>query len=139
MKGKTILEDSKALGSTVETAVFSHLATHSVTNNGRFSYWKDSKDRELDLVLEVADELIPFEVKYQSSNTELKDVQGLVNFCDKKSFIKHGYVLTKSHHDIGLLENNNLAAKIIKIPASIFCYWLGESEILRKSILTKSF
>ena len=138
MKGKTILEDPKALGASVETAVFSHLKAHSATNHARFSYWKDSKNKELDLIIEISEKLLPIEVKYQSQLITSEDVQGLINFCRQKDTIKYGYVLTKIPHDIGLLETNERlsSTQIMRIPASIFCYWLGESEILRKSILT---
>ncbi len=135
MKGKTILEDSKALGNSVETAVFSHLQAHSTTNHARFSYWKDHKHKELDLVIEIAEELIPIEVKYQSKLTDLEEIQGLVNFCRQKESIQHGYVLTKGYQDVGLIKNSELSTQIMRIPASIFCYWLGESEILQKNIL----
>lgn len=135
MKGKTILEDSKALGNSVETAVFSHLKAHSTTNHARFSYWKDSKNKELDLVVEISDNIIPFEVKYQSQVTTLEDIAGLKNFCRQKESVKQGYVLTKTDQDIGLLETSYSNFKIMRLPASIFCLWLGESEIFRKSIL----
>ena len=100
MKGKTILEDPKALGMSVETAVFSHLKAHSATNHARFSYWKDPKNKELDLVIEIAEKLIPLEVKYESQLITAKDVQGLINFCRQKETIKYGYVLTKAPQDM---------------------------------------
>lgn len=139
MKGKTILEDSKALSMSVETAVFSHLKAHNATNHARFSYWKDPKNKELDLVIEVSENLIPLEVKYESQLVTAKDVQGLINFCNGKGTVPFGYVLTKSAQDIGLLETNNKlpSAQIMRIPASIFCYWLGESEIAGKSLLVE--
>jgi uncharacterized protein len=140
MKGKTILEDSKELGNAVETAVFAHLSAHSSTNHARFSYWKDSKNKELDLVVELPQEIIPLEVKYQNQRTGLEDIQGLVNFCLQKESIKHGYVLTKAPQDIGPInQNKRCRAEMMRIPASIFCYWLGEAEILQKNILIKPF
>lgn len=135
LKGKTILEDPKALGMSVETAIFSHLKAHSATNQARFSYWKDPKSKELDFVIEIAEKLIPLEVKYQSKTVTADDLQGLINFCRQKESITQGYVLTKLPHDIGLLESKEGQAQIMRIPAPIFCYWLGESEILQKSIL----
>lgn len=137
MKGKTILEDSKALGNCVETAIFSHLKAHSATNHARFSYWKDAKNKELDLIIEVSEEVIPLEVKYQSQIAR-SDIQGLISFCLNKNFIKHGYVITKAAQDIGPLDTGLSSTEIMRIPASIFCYWLGESEILRKSIFIDS-
>lgn len=134
MKGKTILENPKALGMSVETAVFSHLKAHSSTHHARFSYWKDTKNKELDLVMELGENLIPFEVKYESQPINIKDIQGLSNFCLMKN-LDQGYVLTKSPQDVGILEKNK---NIMRIPASIFCYWLGKSEMERKNILIKS-
>lgn len=137
MKGKTVLEDSKALGMSVETAVFSHLKAHSTTNRARFSYWKDPKNKELDVVIEILDNLIPLEIKYESQLVTTKDVQGLINFCREKKTIPFAYVVTKTGHDIGLLETNNKLplTRLMRIPAALFCYWLGESEIAGKSIL----
>lgn len=138
MKGKTIIENSKALGNSVETAIFSHLKAHSATNHARFSYWKDAKNKELDLIIEIAEELIPLEIKYQSQITTPDEVQGLISFCRLKNSIKQGYIVTKMAQDIGLLETSVSSAKIMRIPASIFCYWLGESEILQKSVFVGS-
>jgi predicted AAA+ superfamily ATPase len=135
MKGKSILEDATYLGKLVENAVLVHLKAHSVTSQLQFSYWKDSRSKELDLVLQVPDQLIPFEVKYQSTQFEDKDVPGLVNFCKDKGAL-YGYILTKAASDIGELQGSkNKSFKIMKIPSSIFCYWLGKSEINGQSIL----
>ncbi len=136
MRGKTILEDSTAMGHSVETAVFAHISAHSTSSHAHFSYWKDPKNKELDLIISLGKELIPMEVKYQSSLVAPEDVQGLLNFCSKKESIKYGYILTKSPQDIGKLISGRLPlqTQVMRIPASIFCYWLGESEILQKNI-----
>ncbi len=78
--------------------------------------------------------LIPFEVKYQSQVETLRDIQGLVDFCRLKEPI-HGYVLTKAPQDIGALEN--APTKLMRIPASLFCYWLGESELEQNGFLNQ--
>lgn len=133
MKGKTILEDTVALGACVETTIIAHLSVHSHANQARFSYWRNAKDRELDFVLEMTGQLIPFEVKYQSEIVHYRDIPGLADLCQQKPSIKHGYVLTKSPQDIGPLADHS--AKLMRIPASIFCYWLGEAEISQRNIL----
>ncbi len=133
MKGKTILENSVALGTAVETAVFTHLSAHSVSNHARFSYWRNAKDKEVDLIMELGGQMIPFEIKYQSQTTQARDVQGLSELCRQKETIEQGYVLTKSPQDIGPL--GQAIPSIMRIPASIFCYWIGESEILQKNFL----
>jgi uncharacterized protein len=137
MKGKTILEDSIALGTSVETAIFTHLAAHSVSNHARFSYWRSPKDKEVDLIVEMGIHFIPFEVKYHSQICQSRDVQGLIELCQQKEVIKQGYILTKSPQDVGHLDTHQTKL-LMRIPASIFCYWLGESEILQKNILFKS-
>lgn len=136
MKGKTILEDPAALGQAVETAVFSHLRSHTSNNHARFSYWKDAKSNELDLVVEISDVLIPLEVKYESQIAK-DDVQGLLNFCSQKNSVRQGYIVTKSANDFGLFEVRGLSSKIMRIPACMLCYWLGESEIRRKNLLVE--
>ena len=133
MKGKSILENPGFLGHTVETAVFAHLVAHSTTNYNRYSYWLSPKNKEVDFVVEIADTCIPFEVKYQSQPTVHRDVQGLIELCRQKVSIKNGYVLTKLPQDVGCVANTE--TPLMKIPASMFCYWVGEAEILQTSSL----
>lgn len=137
LKGRSILENPASLGKSVETAVFSHLKAHNASNHARFSYWMDPKNKELDLITEISDILIPFEVKYESQPVTNKDILGLINFCKIKGSIPFGYVVTKNVHDVGQLNTPHemTQTKIMHIPAAIFCYWMGESEIARKSIL----
>ncbi len=135
MKGKAILEDSKALGASVETAVFAHLLAHGSMNHVRLSYWRSPKEKEVDLVLEMGDKIIPFEVKYQSGETGLADIAGLTELSRKKESVREGYVVTKSAQDIGPILAGDIPARWMRIPASLFCYWLGESEQQQKSLL----
>lgn len=127
LKGKTILEDRTALGHSAETAAFNHLVSHSTTAHARYSYWISPKNKELDLIVESVGRLIPFEVKYHSQMTVLDDIQGLLQFCSQKESVEHGYVLTKEASDLGILEG--ASTKIMRCPASLFCYLLGKSEL----------
>lgn len=137
MKGKTILEDSDALGLVVETAVFCHLSSRNTSNHLRFTYWKDPRNKELDLIIETPEELIPLEIKYKNLRLTFDEIPALIHFCQKKTSIKQAYVVTKSHQDLGLLKNHqhSCGANMMRIPASILCYWLGESEIKQQNIL----
>lgn len=130
MKGKSIQEDPKALSQCVETAIIGHLWSHCASNQARFSYWRNQKEKEVDLVVETDDAIIPFEVKYQSQIVQLGDISGLIDLCSKKSTLQYGYVITKAPQDIGPLQNN-----IMRIPAALFCYWLGAAEFVQKNIL----
>lgn len=136
MKGKAILEDPTALGKTVETAVCGHLFSHSRFTQSKFSYWKDSNDKEVDLIYEAPEYILPFEVKYVGKKTDIRDIQGLVNFGRLKS-IFNCFVLTKEHQDVGLILDSHYTttSQFMRIPTQIFCYWLGKSEISQKNLL----
>lgn len=135
MKGKTVIEDAHALGVCVETAIMAHLSSHSNINQARFSYWRSSKEKEVDLVIELGGQILPFEVKYQSQSVERDNISGLIDLCRDKPSINYGYVLTKLPSDAGPIMEKNDSTPIMRIPASLFCYWLGESEIHQNSIL----
>ena len=52
MKGKTVLEDAHALSTCVETTVMAHLSVHSNINQAQFSYWRNSREKEVDMIVE---------------------------------------------------------------------------------------
>ncbi|MFT7099003.1 MAG: putative AAA+ superfamily ATPase [Rickettsiales bacterium] len=129
LKGRGIIDDAKALGVSAESAVLKHLFARYYAQSVRFSYFQGKKNLEVDLVAEFNNEIIPFEVKYRSAHTSLKDCAGLVEFCSKQD-IKRGYIITKSVDDFGVIEKQNLESpSILKIPAPLLCYFMGEMEI----------
>ncbi len=129
LKGKAILEDPAALGVATEAAVFKHLFARYYAQNVRFTYWRGKRDREVDLVAEVDGKIIPFEVKYRAQRTGLRDLKGLLELCQQKS-IDRGYVVTKSLDDFGTIaELPDTNTRILRIPAPLLCYWMGESEL----------
>ncbi len=129
LKGKAILEDSAALGVVTETAVFKHLFARYYSQNVRFSYWRGRKDREVDLVAELGGQIIPFEVKYRAQHTGLRELKGLIELCQQKA-IDRGYVVTKSLDDFGTIADlPDTNTRILRVPAPLLCYWMGESEL----------
>jgi hypothetical protein len=97
--------------------------------NVRFTYWRGKKDREVDLVAEIGGQIIPFEVKYRAQHTGPRDLKGLLEFCQQKA-IDRGYVVTKSPDDFGMVADlTDTATRILRIPAPLLCYWMGESEL----------
>jgi predicted AAA+ superfamily ATPase len=129
LKGKAILEDASALGIATETAVFKHLFARYYAQNVRFTYWRGKKDREVDLVAEIGGQIIPFEVKYRAQHTGLRDLKGLLELCQQKN-IDRAYVVTKSLDDFGVVADlPDTATRILRIPAPLLCYWMGESEL----------
>lgn len=129
LKGKaSIIENSEALSIAAEAAVLKHLFARYYQQNVRFTYWRNKKDLEVDLVAEVLGQVIPFEVKYRSQPAELKNLKGLLTFCDEKK-ADRGYVITKSLDDFGVLTQPHEAFQIFRIPATLLCYWMGEMEL----------
>lgn len=132
LKGKAMLEDPTALGIATETAVFKHLLSRYYASSVRFSYWRGRKHHEVDLLADTGGQLIPFEVKYRSQHTGKRELKGLIELCDTKA-ITHGYIVTRSMHDFGQINDKLLGdhtqTQLIRIPAPLLCYWLGASEL----------
>ena len=128
LKGKAILEDPAALGVATETAVFKHIYARYYPQALRFSYWRGKRDHEVDLVAEVAGQIIPFEVKYRAQHTGLRDLKGLLELCRQKS-IERGYVVTKALDDFGAVAAPDSSTRIMRVPAPLLCWWMGESEL----------
>jgi predicted AAA+ superfamily ATPase len=129
LKGKSVLEDPIALGIATETAVFKHLLSRFYPQNVHFSYWQDAKNQEVDLIAEVKNTLIPFEIKYRNHHSGIRELKGFKTLCTTKS-IARGYVITKSLDDFGKLAIPGVETEIMRIPAALFCYWMGEGELL---------
>jgi len=129
LKGKGMLDDPEALGVATETAVFKHLFARYYSQQVRFSYWRGKRDLEVDLLAEFGDVLIPFEVKYRAEHTGARQLKGLLELCGDPR-VQRAYVVTKSLSDLGPLPSKTaLPAKVMRIPAPLLCYWLGESEL----------
>ena len=130
LKGKSLLEDPAALGAAVETAFFKHVFTRYYQKSIGFSYWRGGKkDVEVDLIADIEGRLVPFEVKYRSQATGIGELKGMQQFCLEKS-VTRGYVITKELSDFSVLPlGSNSETKLLKIPATLACFWLGQSEV----------
>ena len=129
-KGRGLLTDDTLLGQAVETAFFNHVFTRFYDVSVQFAYWHGKKEVEVDIVADVEGRLVPFEVKYRGQSTGPSELKGLREFCATKK-VKRGYVITRSLSDIGVLKlkEGGIEIELIKIPASLACYWLGRSEL----------
>ena len=132
LKGKSLLEDSAALGVAVETAFFKHIVTRYYSQNlaVAFNYWRGKKDHEVDVIATVEGRLVPFEVKYRSQATGLAELKGMQQFCLERK-VARGYVITREAADFGVMPLGEAGggATVVKIPAPLACYWLGRSEV----------
>lgn len=128
LRGRNMLDNPQALGVAAETAVFKHLFARYYQQQVRFTYWRGRHNHEVDLVAELGEELIPFEVKYREEHTGLRELKGLLELCANKR-VERGYVVTKSLDDIGMLAlPEGIGTRIMRIPAALLCYWMGEAE-----------
>lgn len=130
LKGKALLEDDTALGRAVETAFFKHVFTRYYQRSIGFSYWRGRQGHEVDIIADIERRLVPFEVKYRAQQGGAGELKGLADFCVQRR-VDRGYVITKDVRDFGPLAIPARDAKtqVMKIPAALACYWLGESEI----------
>lgn len=134
LKGRSVIDDPEALGVAAEAAVLKHLFARYYPQNVRFTYWRGKQDIEVDLIAEVGGQIIPFEVKYRSQPTDIRNLKGLTSFCKEKK-TDRGYVITKSLDDFGLLEQKDQSiTQIFRIPATLLCYWMGEMELRHQYI-----
>jgi len=127
LRGKQPLDDPTRLGAIVESTLLKHLVVETFGSSPiRFSYWKGKNDREVDLIAESGESVIPFEIKYRSQeHTSKKDLRALMEFCrERKPDL--AYVITKDPDDLGVFPNEDTA--ILKIPAPLACYGLGRFE-----------
>lgn len=133
LQGRKLLERPDRLGSAVETAFFKHVFTRFYPDTPRFSYWKGPKGEEVDLIAEVPDRSVPFEVKYQDTDITPKKLVGLRLFIEKYG-IEQAYVVTQRWDDFRVLgltsalkgqEGKRLDGKALAIPAPLACFWLS--------------
>ena len=128
LRGRNMLDNPQALGVAAETAVFKHLFARYYQQQVRVTYWRGRHNQEVDLVAELGEELIPFEVKYREEHTGLRELKGLLELCANKR-VERGCVVTKSLDDIGMVAlPEGIGTRIMRIPAALLCYWMGEAE-----------
>lgn len=131
LKGKTLLEDANGLGKAVETAFFKHVFTRYYARSVGFSYWRGKNDCEVDIIADLGNRLVPFEVKYRAPHhTGLGDLRGLIEFCGEHN-VDRGYVITRDLSDFQVVtaETKSGKSRLLKIPAPLACFWLGQSEL----------
>jgi predicted AAA+ superfamily ATPase len=128
LRGNSLLENNALLGTAVETAFFKHLFTRLYPMTIRFSYWRQPKfQHEVDIVAEVAGDLIPFEVKYRSSISG-SDLKGIRALCQHKN-LRRAYVITRELSDFRVVTEASATTQYLHIPAVLACFWLSKSEL----------
>lgn len=129
LKGKSAIEDPGAVDVATETAVFKHLYARYYARQVKFTYWRGKQNHEVDLVAQLGETLIPFEVKYREERAGAGHLKGLLEFCRSRN-VERGYVVTRSLSDFGAIPGlDGVPARVLRVPATLLCYWMGEAEV----------
>jgi len=129
LRGRAMLEDAGEMGRSVETAVFKHLCTRYYSAGPHFSYWRGKNGVEVDVIAEFGGRIVPFEVKYRETEARSRNLSGILQFC-RERHVDLGYVITKRLSDFKLDHvSQGEETRLLRIPAPLFCYWLGRAEI----------
>lgn len=131
--GRKLLEQPERLGAAVETAFFKHVYTRFYDRTPQFSYWQDKKNRdvEVDLIAQMGDRTVPFEVKYHDAEVSAKRLKGLRLFMEQQQ-VDEGYVITQRWEDFKMFSvpsarkgEDTTIGRVVSIPAPLACYWLS--------------
>lgn len=127
LRGEGLLSDEAELSSVVEGAVFKHLYAFYLLQGPRYTYWRDSQDREVDFVLIFPDgRHLAWEVKYRE-DPSFKSKNPLAKLVEEDKDFKRAWWVTKHGTHYGPIHNG----KIFQIPAFLLCYILGHEEYRR--------
>ncbi len=105
-----ILEQHEQAGKYIETIVFGHVSQLS----DRITFWRSPQKDEVDLVADVEGNIIPIEVKFQSS-IHAEDASSLIKFMNLKS-LSFGVIVTRD--DFKEIQKDG--KKILYVPAWLF-------------------
>jgi hypothetical protein len=94
------------MGRLAETAVFNHLCGDAPTY-----FWRDPRGNEVDFVIRRKRDLVPVEVKYQSSVTR-SDAKGLALFCRQN---RHASPLLLSRGSEGVMDMDGLVVQMVPL------------------------
>lgn len=96
-----------------------------------FCYRRVKDGREVDIVAEVGDKLIPFEVKYAQSPIEPHDLAGLRDLCKAKQ-VSRSYLITRNRSEPGPIDSSSsdeaFRSTVMRVPALLACLRLSQLE-----------
>lgn len=129
LKGSEILTDAEEMGRIVETTVLRHLLSRYHPDTPEVTYWRGARrDKEVDFVVRTPKYTVPVEVKYRT-NADLTENSGLVEFCAENK-VEHAYWVTEREEDFDHLQIEGTGTRVLRVPAHIFAYLLGQAERL---------
>ncbi len=100
----------------------------------RFAYWRDRRgdDYEVDIIAELGDRLVPFEVKYQDAEITPKRLKGLRQLIEERK-ADQAYVITQRWKNLGLRRppkplRRAISARIGRPRFVRLLKWLGKEN-----------
>lgn len=127
LRGEEILTQPEELGMIVETAVLRHLVAYHYRDVPHVGYWRDpASKKEVNIVIRGPHYCIAVEVKYRE-DALLTAKAGLCSFCEKEA-VTFGYWVTRHDRDFSVEHSCGTGTPILRIPAHIFTYLLGQAE-----------
>jgi predicted AAA+ superfamily ATPase len=127
LRGEGLFSNEEELSAVIEGCVFKHLHGYYISNSPRFTYWRDTQEKEVDFVLIFPDgSRLAWEVKYRETPA-LKMRDALVGLVQGPSAPRRAWVVTKNTTDYGAAYEG----RIFQIPAFLLCYLFGHEERTR--------
>ena len=126
LRSEAVLSDPTELGLIVETTVLRHLFAYYYRDVPQIGYWREAGSRkEVDIVVRSPSYNITVEVKYRD-HALLTGKEGLIRYCQQED-VTLGYFITKQDRDFSVEPCGK--AKVLRIPAHIFTYLIGQEEM----------
>jgi len=129
LRGEDIVKNPDEMGTIVETTVLRHLVAYHYRDTPELVYWRDPKtQQEVDIIVRSPAYVLPVEVKYRQ-DAGIDKGAGMLAYCaDEK--VKVGYWVTQAERDFDVVAVPGSPARVLRIPAHVFTYLLGQAERL---------
>jgi hypothetical protein len=129
LRDESILSDAGEMGTIVETTVLRHLYAYYYRDTPQVAYYRDTQNqKEVDIVVKSPSYVVPAEVKYRQT-AEVAASDGIVALCREEP-VEFAYWVTKQEADFDVRRFDGTDAQILRVPAHVFVYLLGQAERL---------
>lgn len=129
LRGEEVLTNPDDMGMIVETTVLRHLYAYHYRDTPQIAYWRDAvSQKEVDIIVKSPAYHFAFEIKYRE-RADVDAKSGLALYSAAEG-LKQAYLVTKQDTDFGVTELQDAPTHILKAPAHILCYLLGQAERL---------
>lgn len=129
LRGEEISKNPEEMGTIVETTVLRHLAAYYYRDTPQLAYWRDPKtELEVDMIVKSPAYVIPVEVKYRQE-AGIGEKAGIVTYCLAEN-VPRAYWITQRERDLDVVTVSGGETKILRVPAHIFTYLIGQAERL---------